>query len=66
MQYISEKNCFGTFVHTALSRRRMEGTFVLDRAYAQRVYNADKNICALSTQPIRSFHLIAVQDCNKN
>ena len=34
---IFKKNCFRTFVYTSLSRRRMERTFVLDRANAQRV-----------------------------
>ena len=59
---IFKKNCFRTFVHTPLSGRRTERTFVLDRAV-----HKGFNLCALSTQPVGPFFIsFAVQDCNKN
>ena len=64
---IFEKNHLGTFVHMPLSHRRMERTYVLDRASAQKVYKADKNFCALSMQPIGPFlYLVCSSDCKKN
>ena len=45
-----EKNCLGTFVHTPLSRRHTERTFLLDRATAQNVWNSwSEPLCTVIT-----------------